>query len=81
MSRSIEQLRSKARELIERMHNDAEFQARVLQEPERVLVNAGLPAEVVPIFLAETHVREAEVSGYGSPFCMTTNCGETFNVA
>lgn len=78
MSEAIEQIRAKANEIVERMHNDAEFQAQVRQEPERTLVAAGLPAEAVPTFLVETHLSDADVSGYAASGCVITNCGITF---
>ncbi|MGH2479478.1 MAG: hypothetical protein ACRDHW_07485 [Ktedonobacteraceae bacterium] len=77
MSESIEQMRAKAHELVERMNSDAEFQAQVRQNPESTLVAAGLSAEVVPNFLTETHLREAEVSGYLASWCLITHCNTT----
>lgn len=67
------------RTIIVRASNDPVYMQQLRSDPVAVLVEAGLPYDVIEDFLRETHMQ-AEVSAYGQPDCATT-CAVTRNGA
>ncbi|GCE12807.1 hypothetical protein [Tengunoibacter tsumagoiensis] len=79
MSDSIQTTRETAAAIVERINSDAEFKAQLANDPEGVLVAAGLPKDAVAEFVAEE--LSGEVSGYLAPVsggctvtCILTSC-------
>ena len=58
-----EEVRAKAREIVDRMKADASFAAQVDQDPQGTLVAAGLPTQAVEDFTVEA-ANSGEVQGY-----------------
>jgi hypothetical protein len=58
-----DEVRAKAREIVDRMKSDASFAAQVDQDPQGTLVAAGLPAQAVEDFSVEA-ANSGEVQGY-----------------
>jgi hypothetical protein len=63
MSTNSEDIRTKAREIVDRMKADPSFAAQVDQDPQGTLVAAGLPAQAVEDFTIEA-AKSGEVQGY-----------------
>jgi hypothetical protein len=63
MSTNSEDIRTKAREIVDRMKADPSFAAEVDQDPQGTLVAAGLPAQAVEDFTVEA-AKSGEVQGY-----------------
>ncbi len=67
------------RTILVRASNDPAYMQQLRSDPVSVLVEAGLPYDVIEDFLRETNMQ-AEVSAYGQSDCATT-CAVTKNVA
>jgi len=69
-----EDIRAKAREIVNRMKSDSGFAAQVDQDPKGTLVAAGLPAQAVEDFTIEA-AKSGEVQGYrGCAITCDTTC-------
>jgi hypothetical protein len=77
-SEDIEQIRIKARALVERTKSDAAFRAQVEADPMGTLTAAGLPADAIGSVLQSAGI-EAEVAGYSaSALTCDNNAGQSF---
>lgn len=69
-----EEIRAKARTIVNRMKTDPGFAAGVAQDPHATLVAAGLPAQAVEDFTIEA-AKSGEVQGYrGCAVTCETTC-------
>lgn len=63
--------RTLLRAVITRASSDPNYMYQLRSDPVSILVEAGLPYDVIEDFLRETGIQ-AEVSGFSIPECATT---------
>ncbi|MBA2392228.1 MAG: hypothetical protein H0V70_05725 [Ktedonobacteraceae bacterium] len=71
--KTLQNIRSTARDLADRVQQDPAFKEQVLDDPSKTLTAAGLPEIAVSDFMRETEL--GEVAGYG--FVCSLTCSVT----
>ncbi len=71
--KTLQHIRTTARGLADRVHDDQSFKEQVLNDPSGTLTSAGLPEIAVSDFLRETGL--GEVAGYA--FVCSLTCSVT----